>query len=298
MTEQLTEFPEVGAVVHLEHVNFTIAEQQMATTFFMSGLGLTRDPYKRCDETNMGVNVGMQQFHLPCSEAPTPSFPGEIGLLIPDLAGLRERLTRLDDAGHFAGTPFALSGDSNCLEVTSPFGVRLRLHAVGSVPFLQPLGLVYVNVSVPPQTAEPIAEFYRKIMRCPAYCRAIDGELTTEVVVGPYQSLRYREREVTDYATHNLHVAIYVTEFNALRRYMIEHDNFLFDGLDQTFFFGQILNANNGDPLFQLQHEIRGLFHPDYMRPLVNRWPLVAEPFCDQAVIRAGLIARREKATR
>lgn len=298
MTDQIKEFPEVGAAVHLEHVNFTIADQQMATTFFMSGLGLTRDPYKRCDETNMGVNVGMQQFHLPCSDAPTPSFPGEIGLLIPDLAGVRERLTRLDDAGHFAGTPFALSGDGDCLEVTSPFGVQLRLHAAGSMPFLQPLGLVYVNVSVPPLTAEPIAEFYRKIMRCPADCRDIDGELTTEVIVGPYQSLRYRERGVTDYATHNLHVAIYVTEFNALRRYMIEHDNFLFDGLDQTFFFAQILDANSGDPLFQLQHEIRGLFHPDYMRPLVNRWPLVTEPFSDQAATRAELNARRKSTNR
>lgn len=296
MTEQTTEFPEVGAAVHLEHVNFTIADQQMATTFFMSGLGLTRDPYKRCDDTNMGVNVGLQQFHLPTSDRPTPSFPGEIGLLIPDLAGARERLTRLHDEGHFAGTPFTLSGDDDCLDVMSPFGIRLRLHAVGRIPFLQPLGLAYVNVSVAPQTAEPIAEFYRDVMHCPANCREIDGEFTAEVVVGPYQSLRYRERETADYATHNVHVAIYVTHFNALRRTLIENDNFLYDALDQTFFFAKILDPNGGAPLFQLQHEIRGLYHPDYMRPLVNRWPLVTEPFSDQATIRARLNERRNRA--
>ena len=295
MTEQTTEFPEVGAAVHLEHVNFPIADQQLATTFFMSGLGLTRDPYKRCDETNMGVNMGLQQFHLPRGEV-TPPFPGEIGLLVPDLEAVRERLTRLQDAGSFADTPFALSNTGDCLEVTSPFGIELRLHAAGSIEFLQPLGLVYVNVSVPPRTAEPIAGFYRQIMHCPALCTEIDGELTTQVSVGPYQSLRYREREVADYATHNLHVAIYVTHFNELRRYMIEHGNFLYDALDQTFFFEQPLDPAGGGPLFHLQHEVRGLYHPDYMRPLVNRWPLVAEPFSDQATIRARLTARRNKA--
>jgi hypothetical protein len=295
VTEQTTELPEVGAAVHLEHVNFPIADQQLATTFFMSGLGLTRDPYKRCDETNMGVNVGMQQFHLPQGKA-TPPFPGEIGLLMPDLQTVRERLTRLQDAGSFADTPFAFSDAGDCLEVTSPFGIELRLHAAGSVTFLQPLGLVYVNVSVPRGTAEPVAEFYREIMHCPAQCTELDGELTAQVTVGPYQSLRYREREVADYATHNLHVAIYVTHFNELRRHMIERGNFLYDALDQTFFFQQLQPASGGDPLFHLQHEIRGLYHPDYMRPLVNRWPLVTEPFSDQATIRARLNERRNRA--
>lgn len=293
MTEQQKMFPEIGAAVHLEHVNFTIGEQPLATTFFMSGLGLTRDPYKRCDETNMGVNVGLQQFHLPCSETPTPSFPGEIGLVLPDLTAVRDRLTRLHDKGHFANTPYALTGEEDCLEVISPFGIALRLHAPDSVAFLQPLGLAYVNVSVPHGSAEPIAAFYRSVLRCPARCREIDGERTAEIVVGPYQYLRYREREVADYATHNVHVAIYVTHFNALRDYMIAHGSFMYDALDQTFFFEQLLDADRGEPLFRLQHEIRGLYHPDYMRPLVNRWPLVTEPFSDQASIRARLDERR-----
>lgn len=295
MTEQNPEFPEVGAVVHLEHVNFPIADQQLATTFFMSGLGFTRDPYKRCDETNMGVNVGLQQFHLPRA-ASTPPFPGEIGLLVPDLGAVRERLTRLADGGSFDGTPFALEGDGDCLEVTSPFGIALRVHAAGTLDFLQPLGLVYVNVPVPPGAAEPIAGFYREVMRCPAQCVDLDGERTAQITVGPYQSLRYREREIDDYATHDLHVAMYVTHFNALRRYMIEQENFLYDALDQTFFFTWLLDPAGGPPLFSLQHEVRGLYHPDFMRPLVNRWPLVTEPFSDQAALRARLRERRRKA--
>lgn len=57
--------PEIGGIVHLDHVNFETPDHDMATVFYVNGLGLTRDPYRRADETNMGINVGVQQFHLP-----------------------------------------------------------------------------------------------------------------------------------------------------------------------------------------------------------------------------------------
>ena len=75
--------PEVGGILHLEHFNFEMAEHDLATVFFMNGLGLTRDPFRRADETNMGVNIGLQQFHLPRRGRPTPPFFGEIGLIVP-----------------------------------------------------------------------------------------------------------------------------------------------------------------------------------------------------------------------
>jgi hypothetical protein len=65
--------PEVGGILHLDHVNFQVSDHDLATVFFVNGLGLTRDPYRRVDETNMGVNVGLQQFHLP-RRGPTPPF--------------------------------------------------------------------------------------------------------------------------------------------------------------------------------------------------------------------------------
>ncbi len=39
--------PEVGGILHLEHVNFQVPEHDLATVFFIGGLGLTRDPYRR-----------------------------------------------------------------------------------------------------------------------------------------------------------------------------------------------------------------------------------------------------------
>lgn len=36
---------DTGNLVLLEHVNLKIPDQRLATAFYVSGLGLTRDPY-------------------------------------------------------------------------------------------------------------------------------------------------------------------------------------------------------------------------------------------------------------
>src|SRR5712672_3200258 len=56
---------DVGNVVALEHVNVRIPDQQIATVFYVTGLGLTRDPYIMTGIDNMWINVGRSQFHLP-----------------------------------------------------------------------------------------------------------------------------------------------------------------------------------------------------------------------------------------
>ena len=60
---------DVGNIVALEHVNVKIPDQQLATLFYVVGLGLTRDPYLMIGLENMWVNVGQQQFHLPTGTA-------------------------------------------------------------------------------------------------------------------------------------------------------------------------------------------------------------------------------------
>ncbi|NQW01025.1 MAG: VOC family protein [Rhodospirillales bacterium] len=281
-------FPEVGGVVHLEHVNFVVADHDLATTFFMGGLGFTRDPYKRADDSNMGVNVGNQQFHLPRRGA-TPSFPGEIGLVVPDLPGIKNRLARLQAMGRFAGTPFAVSDMGNTFHVISPFGIPLRLFAAGTTPSLRPLAISYVDVSIPVGYAKAVVAFYRDMMNCPAVRTVVDGEVTAFVPVGPYQSLRYHERDLDDYDTHNFHIAIYVTHYNEIREKLSQRDAFMGDGLNQTFFFKGVYEPSSGNQVCPLQHEIRGIYHPDFMRPLVNRWPMNSEPFSDQAAVMASL---------
>src|SRR4029079_19467405 len=56
---------DLGNSIHFEHVNVTVPDQRLATLFYVAGLGLTRDPYLMVSDTNMWVNVGKSQFHLP-----------------------------------------------------------------------------------------------------------------------------------------------------------------------------------------------------------------------------------------
>ena len=66
---------DLGNSIHFEHVNVTVPDQRLATLFYVAGLGLTRDPYLMVSDTNMWVNVGKSQFHLPercCAGASRP----------------------------------------------------------------------------------------------------------------------------------------------------------------------------------------------------------------------------------
>ena len=56
---------DVGNIVFFEHVNLTVPDQEIATDFYVDGLGFTRDPYMMVGTRNMWVNCGRQQFHLP-----------------------------------------------------------------------------------------------------------------------------------------------------------------------------------------------------------------------------------------
>src|ERR671938_75284 len=81
---------DLGNSVGLEHLNLTIPDQQVATLFYITGLGLTRDPYLVTGLENMWVNVGRSQFHLPIKDAQV--MRGHIGLVLPDLGALQRRL--------------------------------------------------------------------------------------------------------------------------------------------------------------------------------------------------------------
>src|SRR5437899_2351796 len=56
---------DLGNSIHLEHVNVQVPDQRLAQLFYAAGLGLTRDPYLMVADTNMWINVGRSQFHLP-----------------------------------------------------------------------------------------------------------------------------------------------------------------------------------------------------------------------------------------
>src|SRR5689334_13616700 len=93
---------DVGNIVSLEHVNVRIDNQSLATLFYIVGLGFTRDPYMNVGLTNMWINIGDQQFHLPTGKPQV--LRGHTGVVVPDLGELKQRLASVEE--ELRGTSF------------------------------------------------------------------------------------------------------------------------------------------------------------------------------------------------
>ena len=111
-------------IVMLEHVNVTVPEQVPATLFYVTGLGLTRDPYLMTGVTNMWVNVGRSQFHLPSGKPQV--LRGSTGIVMPDRAALLQGLETVRK--QLDGTRFAVTETADYVEATCPWGNRIRIH--------------------------------------------------------------------------------------------------------------------------------------------------------------------------
>jgi hypothetical protein len=92
---------DLGNIVNLGHVNVCITDQHLATHYYVTGLGLTRDPFLNTGAGNMWINVGVSQFHLPMGQPDV--LRGITGLVMPDRAALLDRLTQV--RGHQVRLP-------------------------------------------------------------------------------------------------------------------------------------------------------------------------------------------------
>lgn len=260
--------PELGNVVSLDHVNLRVPDQHLATLFFLEGLGLTRDPYRMTGTGNMWVNVGAQQFHLPTTE-PMP-FPGEIGLVMPHLDAVRERLARV--APKLKGTAFSWKDGRSSIAACDPWGRRLRLHEAGdALPAMMPLALAYVEIWVPPGSAPAIGDFYEQALEVPVQRNGGRKAARVAVTLGPHQTMRFVERAGADTQPHNNHVALYLTRYREVYGRMRKLGNLMEKDRYEQFRFNRILNLKTGICLLEFEHEMRSLYHGDYGRPLLNR---------------------------
>src|SRR5947208_1485850 len=171
---------DLGNSIHLEHVNVTIPDQRLATLFYIAGLGLTRDPYLMVSDTNMWINVGRSQFHLPAGEPQV--LRGHTGLVIAGREALLGRLASV--ARKLDGTAFAFREHNECVEAICPWGNRLRCYEPDAARFGRiTLGIAYVEFDVPVGTSKGICAFYPQMMGMPAELRNGDGRVA-QVKVG------------------------------------------------------------------------------------------------------------------
>src|ERR1700749_4365537 len=156
---------DIGNIVGIGHVNTCIDDQHLATHFYITGLGYTRDPFLNTGAGNMWINVGMSQFHLPMGKPEV--LRGVTGLVIPDREALLDRLTHVRKA--LSGTKFDFREANDCVEAVCPWGNRFHVHTPDADQFGRiALGMPYVRFDVRPGTAAGIAKFYPQVMNAPA----------------------------------------------------------------------------------------------------------------------------------
>ncbi len=263
---------DLGNIVALEHVNVTVPDQQLATLFYIKGLGLTRDPYIMTDLDNMWVNVGRSQFHLPTQNAPQV-LRGHAGLVVPDRAALLRRLAAVKE--RLAHTRFTYTEHEGYVEATCPWGNRIRCHAPDAHRFGRiQLGMPYIEFEVPAGVAAGIAGFYRRVLKTSATIENDAAGSYARVLVGNDQHLHFREstRPNPEYDGH--HLQVYLADFSGPHAWLLEKGLITEESDQYQYRFKDIVDPASGKLLFTLEHEVRSMTHPLYARPLVNRNPV------------------------
>jgi catechol-2,3-dioxygenase len=257
---------DVGNVLMLEHLNLTVPDQGIAALFYVTGLGFTLDPYIDFGTFNMWVNLGEQQFHLPKAKA--QRFRGHVGVIVPNLDDLKKRLAFI--AKPMADTEFGWEEKDDHIALRCPWGNEIRAYAPGIFPKMD-LGMPYVDMQVPPDTAPGIARFYQQVLGC----NATSDEGVTRVAMGYNQELIFTETDepIADYDGH--HIAVYLADFSQPHRFLEERQLISQETDQYQYRFQAIIDPDSGAVLTELEHEVRSLSHAMYHRPLVNRNPAV-----------------------
>jgi hypothetical protein len=264
---------DLGNSIHLEHVNVQIPDQRLATLFYAAGLGLTRDPAMMVGDGNMWINVGRSQFHLPTGNPQV--LRGHTGIVIAGRAALLQRLAAV--RARLEGTRFDFSEHNDHVDATCPWGNRVRCYEPDPARFGPVnLGIPYVEFDVPVGTADGIAEFYRRMLEAPARVERdrTDGAVA-RVMVGRDQHLLFREtdRPLPEFDHH--HVQIYIVNFSGPYRALRERNLISQEDNRYQYRFRDIVDLDSGRHLFTVEHEVRSVTHPMYLRPLINRNPML-----------------------
>ncbi len=259
---------DLGNVVGLEHVNIRVPDQRLATIFYVTGLGLTRDPYLMTGVVNMWINVGRSQFHLPTG-APQV-VRGHTGIVIPNRMALLQRLEGVREM--LAGTKFSVAAHADHIDVTCPWGNHLRCYEPGPRFGKMILGIPYVQFDVPKGTTDGIVRFYKEIVG--THANLVEGAAAAKVVVGADQSIIYRETDKAQPEFDGHHIAIYIADFSGPYKKLGKLGLVSQEDDQHQYRFRDIVDLADGRKLFTIEHEVRSLRHPLYARPFVNRNPV------------------------
>jgi len=263
--------------------------------FYYEGLGFTRDPFMQLGSGNMWCNIGFQQFHLPIKPA-EQLVGGSVGLVVPSLQPLLTSLENVKE--RLKHTTFAfelvecaaheyIPDTTKYLSVTTPGGNILSIFENSpKINFRGALGMPYVELFCHRDTAEKIAAFYKHYFGTHYAMEIHGGSTVAKIVVGPNQFLIFKESDADRVLPYSgFHVCIYVNDFSTIfykfrnDKLLYSYENNVCETIEEALQLQQFRTLRIVDPkqegvktdLFLLEHEVRALYHPFYMRPLVNR---------------------------
>jgi hypothetical protein len=257
---------DLGNIVGLEHVNLLVPDQRPATLFYVSALGLTRDPYMMTSIDNMWINVGPKsQFHLPTGK--DQRLRGRTALVIPGREQLMKRLANMKKP--LEGTRYAFKEHKDHVETTCPWGNTMLVYEPGARFGDMQMGMPYVEFDVPAGTAKGIASFYSKVFDTMTRVE----KNAAHVSVGKDQELVFKEtdKKLPDYDGH--HIQVYVANFSRPHAALAKLKAISEESNQYQYRFLDIVDPDSGKKLFQIEHEVRSITHPMYLRPLLNRNP-------------------------
>jgi len=278
-----------GNIVLFEHINLEINDVFAATKFYCDFLGLTRDPFRNGSTLATWINVGYQQLHLPFS-IQSQNFRGIIGILVPNIKDLIDRM----DANEFQ-----ISKEKPLLSIKGvdfengkmfigPFGNKFFIHeAIHSPPFRGSLGIDFMELPCSRGSSSSIGNFYKNFLGALVEKKELSREgdvvQAIDISIGQSQHLLFIESDnVPAYDGH--HLCIYIHNFSSvfkklekrglifMNRLQSDQCGTLTQALEKfQFRFKDIIDEESGKVVYTLEHEVRSMFHPSYMRPLVNR---------------------------
>jgi hypothetical protein len=260
---------DMSSVVGLEHVNVMVADQRLATLFYITGLGYTRDPYLVTGVINMWVNMGRSQFHLPVGKPQV--IRGRIGLVAPDLGEVARSLKMVQK--DLAGTKFSFKVKKDHIDATCPWGNQIRVHKPDMKFGPVVLGVPYIVFDVPKGAAAGIARFYEQFFGATTSVEKFERATTANVLVGYHQRFLFKEsdKRLPKYDGH--HIQLYVTDFSGPYKHLLKRKLITQESNQHQYRFMEIIDPDTGKKLYDLEHEIRSMSHPLFGRQLINRNP-------------------------
>ena len=261
---------DLGNVTALEHLNVEIPNQGLASDFYLLGMGFTRDPYLFPGTNNMWVNIGKSQIHMPSGDALV--FRGHIGVVAPNREELLHRLQGVKS--NLKDTKFSFKETNDYVLATCPWGNVFHVYEPDTSRFGNiNLGLPFVEFTVPEKTAKKIAKFYRKVLGARTSIEKNGHGKAAHIKCGLNQELIFRETDAPLPEFDGHHLQVYVEDFGGPHEKLKALDLITEESDRCQYRFEDIVDIDTGKVLFTIEHEIRGMTHPLFNRPLVNRNP-------------------------